>query len=76
MYMGVMETMRKSTGVILWVLIFAFGILWMLQGTNVFNVVGKAPRSVGSVNGEDISVKTYQQEIDNLNKRYSQQTCN
>jgi peptidyl-prolyl cis-trans isomerase D len=74
--MGVMETMRKSTGVILWVLIFSFGILWMLQGTNVFNIVGKAPSSVGSVNGEEISVKTYQQEIDNLNKRYSQQTGN
>ncbi|HYW35192.1 MAG TPA: SurA N-terminal domain-containing protein [Balneolaceae bacterium] len=72
--MGVMEKMRKGTGVILWVLIFAFGILWMLQNTKVFNVLGRGPRSLGSVNGERISMKQYQQEINNYSDRYSQQT--
>jgi peptidyl-prolyl cis-trans isomerase D len=74
MFLGVMETMRKSTGVILWVLIFSFGILWMLQTTNVFNIVGRGSRTMGSVNGEPISIHDFQQTVTNLSRRYSQKT--
>jgi peptidyl-prolyl cis-trans isomerase D len=74
MILGVMEKMRKSTGVILWVLIFSFGILWMLSTTNVFNVVGKGSRMMGSVNGDPISIQDFQQTVNNISRRYSQNT--
>jgi peptidyl-prolyl cis-trans isomerase D len=76
MILGVMEKMRKSTGVILWVLIFSFGVLWMLGTTNVFNKIGAGPRLLGSVNGEPISIKEFHQTVNNINTRYSQRTGN
>lgn len=74
--MGVMEKMRRSTGIILWVLIFSFGILWMLQDTQVFNALGAGPRSLGSVNGEPISNEEYQSRITFYSNQYSQQSGN
>ncbi|MBN2732311.1 MAG: SurA N-terminal domain-containing protein, partial [Balneolaceae bacterium] len=68
--------MRRSTGVILWVLIFSFGILWMLQDTQVFSAMGAGPRSLGSVNGEPISNEEYQSRISYYSNQYSQQTGN
>lgn len=72
--MGVMEKMRKGTGVILWVLIFSFGILWMLADTNMFDVIQRGPRSLGSVNGEDISLEEYNSRLQYYTKQYSRQT--
>lgn len=74
--MGVMEKMRRSTGIILWVLIFSFGILWMLQDTQVFNALGAGPRSLGSVNGEPISNEEYQSRVTFYSNQYSQQSGN
>ncbi len=74
--MGVMEKMRNSTGIILWVLIFSFGILWMLQDTQVFDAVGRAPSSLGSVNGEPISNSEYQQQVNFYVNRYNEQSGN
>lgn len=72
--MGVMEKMRKSTGVILWVLIFSFGLLWMLADTNFFDVLQRGPRSLGSVNGESISLEEYNSRLSYYTRQYSQQT--
>lgn len=74
--MGVMEKMRRSTGVVLWVLIFSFGVLWMLQDTQVFSAMGAGPRSLGSVNGETISNEEYQSRITYYSNQYSRQTGN
>ena len=74
--MGVMEKMRKSTGVILWVLIFSFGLLWVLADTNFFNVIERGPRSLGSVNGEKISLKEYNNRVNYYSEEYSRQTGN
>lgn len=74
--MGVMDKMRRSTGIILWVLIFSFGVLWMLQDTRVFEAMGAGPRSLGSVNGEPISHEEYQSRITFYSNQYSQQTGN
>ncbi len=71
-----MEKMRDSTGIILWVLIFSFGILWMLQDTQVFNAMGRAPSSLGSVNGEPISYEAFQGRVNLYSRRYSQRTGN
>lgn len=74
--MGVMEKMRKSTGVILWVLIFSFGLLWVLADTNFFNVLERGPRSLGSVNGEKISLEDYNNRVNYYSEQYSRQTGN
>lgn len=74
--MGVMEKMRKSTGVILWVLIFSFGILWMLADTNMFDVIQRGPRNLGSVNGETISLEEYNNRLTYYTRQYTRQTGN
>ncbi|MDR8392689.1 SurA N-terminal domain-containing protein [Aliifodinibius sp. S!AR15-10] len=68
--------MRKNTGVILWVLIFSFGVLWILADTQVFDALQAGPRSLGSVNGEPISLEEYNSRISGYIDRYSQQTGN
>lgn len=74
--MGVMESMRKSTGVILWVLIFSFGILWMLADTQIFDALQVGPRSLGEVNGEAVSLEEYNGRISSYIDQYSRQTGN
>ena len=74
--MGVMDKMRKSTGVILWVLIFSFGVLWILADTQFFDAIMAGPRSLGTVNGEPISLEEYNSRISYYIDQYSQQTGN
>lgn len=74
--MGVMDKMRNSTTIILWVLIFSFGLLWMLADTNFFDVMQQGPRSLGSVNGESIDLEEYNNRINYYVEQYSQQTGN
>ncbi|MGK7370305.1 MAG: peptidylprolyl isomerase, partial [Candidatus Halalkalibacterium sp. M3_1C_030] len=74
--MGVMEKMRKSTGIILWVLIFSFGILWALADTKVFDAMQAGPNNLGEVNGEPISLEAYNSRISYYIDQYSQQTGN
>ncbi len=74
--MGVMESMRKSTGIILWVLIFSFGILWMLADTQIFDALQVGPRSLGEVNGEAVSLEEYNGRISSYIDQYSRQTGN
>lgn len=68
--------MRKNTGIILWVLIFSFGVLWILADTQVFDAMQAGPRSLGSVNGDPISLEEYNSRISGYIDRYSQQTGN
>src|SRR6056297_1610512 len=74
--MGVMDKMRKSTGAILWVLIFSFGVLWMLADTNFFDVIQRGPQSLGAVNGETISLDEYNNRVQYYTQQYSQRTGN
>lgn len=74
--MGVMEQMRKGTGVILWVLIFSFGVLWMLADTNMFDVIQQGPRSLGAVNGENISLEEYNNLMSSYIEQYSRESGN
>lgn len=71
-----MEKMRKSTGIILWVLIFSFGILWALADTKVFDAMQAGPNNLGEVNGEPISLEEYNSRISYYLDQYSQQTGN
>lgn len=70
--MGVMEKMRKSTGAILWVLIFSFGVLWLLADTQVFDAIQAGPRSLGSVNGDEVSMEEYNTRVSNYVEQYQQ----
>lgn len=72
--MGVMEKMRNSTASILWVLIFSFGILWVLADTQVFDAWTASPQSLGSVNGEAISLNEYNQRVNFYTEQYNQRT--
>ncbi|HLR25871.1 MAG TPA: SurA N-terminal domain-containing protein [Fodinibius sp.] len=68
--------MRKSTSVILWVLIFSFGILWMLADTNMFDVMQQGARTLGSVNGEEVSLEEYNSRTSYFIEQYTQRTGN
>ncbi|MDZ7806069.1 MAG: SurA N-terminal domain-containing protein [Gracilimonas sp.] len=68
--------MRNSTGIILWVLIGSFGLLWVLADVNFFDAIQAGPNSLGTVNGEKISNEEYQSRIQYYSTAYSQQTGN
>ncbi len=62
--MGVMNKFRDNAGAILFVLIGAFGLIWILQDVGFFDVSGA--RSAGNVivvNGEGISAEEYEQQV-------------
>ena len=72
--MGVMEKMRDGTKYILWVLIIAFGLLWGLQDTRVFDAIMAGPQSLGEVNGDPITLEEYNQRTQYYIERYTNQT--
>lgn len=72
--MGAMAKMRNSTPVILWVLIFSFGILWVLQDTQVFDAMAGGPSSLGSVNGDNISVEEYNNRVSYYVDQYNERS--
>lgn len=71
--MGVMNRLRENTGVILWILVFAFGVIWVLQDSGGLDVVGVLSNNVGTVNGEPISFEEYSQALDTQVQNYQQQ---
>jgi peptidyl-prolyl cis-trans isomerase D len=71
--MGVMEKMRNSTASILWILIFSFGILWVLADVDFFSGLTQGPRNLGEVNGAEISLDEYNQRVSFYTDQFSQQ---
>lgn len=71
--MGVMEKMRNSTASILWVLIFSFGLLWVLADTQVFDALAVGPQNLGSVNGDEITMEEYNNRVNNYTQQFNQQ---
>ncbi len=74
--MGFMEKMRGATGPVLWVLVFAFGILFMLQDTDVFSSLQAGPRHLGDVDGRPITQNDYNQRINAYTEQYTRETGN
>ncbi len=68
--------MRGATGPVLWVLVFAFGILFMLQDTDVFSVLQAGPRSMGEVDGRPITQNEYNERLNQFTENYTRQTGN
>jgi len=71
--MGVMEKMRNSTASILWILIFSFGILWVLADVDFFGGITAGPSNMGSVNGSEITFEEYNQRVSYYTDQYNQQ---
>ncbi|HLR33672.1 MAG TPA: SurA N-terminal domain-containing protein, partial [Fodinibius sp.] len=57
-------------------LIFSFGLLWMLADTNFFDVMQRGSQTLGSVNGETVELEEYNSRINYYVEQYSQQTGN
>ena len=71
--MGVMNKLRENTGVILWILVISFGVIWTLQDSDVFSTVGQPTGNIAVVNGADISYQEFQQSVEQQMQRVRQQ---
>lgn len=72
--MGVMGKFRDNTGVILWILIGSFGLLWVVMDVFDPNALSAGPNAMGSVNGEPISFEEYNGRVQYYTNAYTQQT--
>jgi len=61
--MGTMNKLRESTGVILWILVIAFGVVWVLQDSGTFDNIGAQTRNIAVVNGEPITYDEFQNAL-------------
>ena len=71
--MGAMNKLRQNTGVILWILVLSFGVIWTLQDSNVFEAMNRPSQNVAMVNGESISNQEYQNAVDQQRQRLQRQ---
>lgn len=71
--MGAMNKLRQNTGVILWILVLSFGIIWTLQDSDVFSAMNQPNRSVATVNGSAIQYEQYQRILEQQRNRFQQQ---
>ena len=72
--MGVMNKLRENTGAILWILVFAFGVIWVLQDSGGLDAVGQVGNNIGAVNGDPITVDEYNAAVDQQVQSYQNQT--
>ena len=71
--MGVMNKLRENTGVILWILVIAFGVIWMLQDTGGLDVIGNLGNRLAEVNGDPVTLEQYNQAVQTRIDSYQQQ---
>jgi signal transduction histidine kinase len=71
-----MNKMCQNTGVVLWIRVIAFGVIWVLQDTGALDQVGRqgGNRSVATVNGEDISYDQFTQMLQQYRQQYQDRT--
>jgi hypothetical protein len=71
--MGAMNTLRQNTGVILWILVISFGVIWTLQDSDVFSAMNQTSRNVATVNGSPIQQEEYQRMLKRQRQRFQEQ---
>ncbi|PSQ66303.1 MAG: peptidylprolyl isomerase, partial [Bacteroidetes bacterium QH_1_61_8] len=71
--MGAMNKLRQNTGVILWILVISFGVIWTLQDSDVFSAMNQTTRNVATVNGTPIQQEEYQRVLKRQRQRFQQQ---
>jgi len=60
-----MNRMRENTGIVLWILVLSFGVLWVLQDSGVFDTMGLDPLGkVIIVDGDVITREEYNQRLE------------
>ncbi|MDX1531519.1 MAG: SurA N-terminal domain-containing protein, partial [Rhodothermales bacterium] len=70
-----MTKMRESTGVVLWILVLAFGGLWVLQDSGAFDNIGLRQReNIAVVDGEPISYREYTEALESELRAYQQRS--
>lgn len=73
--MGTMTKLRENTGVVLWILVIAFGVIWVLQDSGGLDFVGGAAgTNIIVVDGDAITSEEYRMAVDAQVQRYQQQT--
>ncbi|MEX0821403.1 MAG: peptidyl-prolyl cis-trans isomerase [Rhodothermales bacterium] len=73
--MGTMNNMRENTGVVLWILVFAFGVIWVLQDSGGLDAVGvSGGTDVAVVDGDAITYQDYIQNVDQQVQQFQQQS--
>ena len=75
--MGVMTKIREKTGVVLWVLIGSFGVLWVLQDSGFFDAVtggqSGAGRNIALVDGIPVEAELFSNRVEQQVQGYQQQ---
>ena len=72
--MGTMNKMRENTGVVLWILVVSFGVLWVIQDTGVTDTIGATTGEIIVVDGDAVSYDEYRRAVDAQVSAYRQQT--
>lgn len=72
--MGLMQRLRSGTKYTVWILVFSFGILWVLADTEIFDAVMVGPQAMGEVDGESIDWEEYNQRLNMYTEQYREQT--
>lgn len=73
--MGVMNRLRNNTGVILWILILSFGVIWVLSDVGTFDIIGNTTgQNIIVVDGDPITYEEYVRTVDAQIEQYQQQT--
>ncbi|HYE59061.1 MAG TPA: SurA N-terminal domain-containing protein, partial [Rhodothermales bacterium] len=69
-----MNRLRDNAGAILIVLVFAFGVIWVLNDVGLFDVTGaRAAGNLIVVDGEGISIEEYQNRVQQEQSMLQQQ---
>lgn len=75
--MGAMTKIRENTGVVLWILVIAFGILFMLQDANLFDSLsGAGQNNAIIVEGEPVTYDEYNAVLNQQTEFFNQQNPN
>ncbi|MFO8100066.1 MAG: peptidylprolyl isomerase [Salinibacter sp.] len=69
-----MNKLRENTGVILWILVISFGVIWTLQDSEVFDAVNQPGQNVATVNGEAISNQEFQNAVQQQRQRAQEES--
>ena len=71
--MGTMSRMRENTGVVLWILVISFGVIWVLQDAGTFESRGQTNELI-VVDGDVITIEEYNQAVQSAIQRAEQRT--
>lgn len=76
--MGTMNKLRENTGVVLWILVFAFGVIWVLQDSGGLDAVGTggaaAQGNILVVDGDAVSAEEYSRRVEAQVQQFQNRT--